>query len=1443
MSESNNDLGNHAILNLTAEEQRAYGFLFNQADSDQLGVVTGERAVAFFERTHVSPNVLGEIWQIADTENRGLLTKPGFCMVLRLIGHYQAGQVPTQELAFKPAPIPRFEGLQIPGAPATGAAVASPTVGGFPANVLQPQLSGQGPIRVPPLDPQKVQQYSDLYERSGSQGGLLDGATAKSIFERAGLPNEVLGKIWNLSDREQRGALDQTEFIVAMHLLTSMKARSMNALPNTLPTGLYEAAARRGVPQPPTSRQPGAAGIVPRQFTGSSAGAPARTQSPLTRSAPPVSAQSTSTSWLVTPMEKAKYDQFFANIDTQGLGVLTGEQAVQFFSDSRLPEETLATIWDLADINSAGQLTKDEFAVAMYLIRQQRMPNPSPLPAFLPTALVPPNMRQQQQQQSTSTAPAFDNANNTSNLPKSAADDLFGLDEPAMPQTAPLPLQSTGVQSQTTGASVRDPFSGSSPGSPASPKRFQPQPQPASSVFKPFMPTSAFGASLAQQHTGGSATSGQGQARTMPQSSHLQQSSAAHDLLGDNDTNTEENSKLSSETTELANMSNQIGNLKSQMEQTQAKKTTTQRDLSAVSTQKRDLELRLQQFRSQYEQEVRTVKELEQQLTTSRESTKKLSQELAMLEGTYQDLQTQHGTIAQALQADQQENTSLKQKITQVNAEVSKLKPQIEKMKLDARQQKGLVSINKKQLATTEGEREKLQSQKGDLEREAAERVEQARNVPEEAPQDSNTSVIAPIASAVGATTIGAAAVGAFESIKGGFGNAEPASNVASPSAASTMSSTNPFFRKPSTNEATERAVSPPVGPNPSAFDAIFGPSAAFAPSGQVHSGTSTPPATSFIGRAVPPPAQGMTDSTQNLSSPGENTPAATPPAGGDAKDSPIAGQTAPPPAQYQFTPGSLPLGGLRQAEPSETSSTAVVPPASRAGGMETPRELEPHRGASPAPPLPRSLNAAQARVEENVPGAFPSEPSVADQASPGPGIAAKHDDFESAFAGFGENEKAKDAEAQDEDPFASSRSQAQPSGATFSGEFPPIQSLESDESDDESDDDSAKGFDDDFAARSPPRTEPAAGPSTANTSIQPVADSLPPITAQTSPPTYEASKSPTHGGSGERSESNQFPPEFGGLLPSREDPTSSPPASNEPPNMSVSTAAVNDGSDLATPIQTARTPTDSGLLPTAPTSAISEVFHDASSRPMSSMTNNTVTTTSVTQAPPTTQAKNAFDDFDDFDDLAEATEADKSASGLDFGFGSQPQDEFKATFDSPAASVTNTLASAQQTPISKSVYTSSSATNGFSGFQRNASTSSAFGETPSSNNGQQASGNDQHDWDAIFSGLDSSKNVDTSFPASDDPWGSSATAGPTATNGSGSASAQFTTASTLTTTGSAGNSAFPAPAITPGTEHDDPILKRLTGMGYPRTDALQALERYDYDINKVSPSSSLSIH
>ncbi|KAK0861710.1 hypothetical protein LTR87_016860 [Friedmanniomyces endolithicus] len=1557
-ADSTTDL-NHPVLNLSPDEKRAFSFLFSQADSDQLGVVTGERAVAFFERTKVSPNVLGEIWQIADTENRGLLTKPGFCMVLRLIGHYQAGREPSAELAFKQGPVPKFEGLQIPGVgPAASAALPSPTGGQFPATALQPQLSGQGPIRVPPLDAQKVQQYSGLFERSGAQDGMLDGVTAKTIFERAGLPNEALGKIWNLSDRQQRGALDQTEFIVAMHLLTSMKSRTMSALPNNLPLALYEAAARRGAPPPPGARNSfSGPGAVPRQFTGGAVGSPARTQSPLARQSnygtpPTQSAQMTGTPWLVTAQQKAKYDQFFASIDTQGRGVLTGEQAVQFFSDSRLPEDSLAAIWDLADIKSEGQLNRDEFAVAMYLIGQQRSPNPAPLPAFLPPALVPPGMRQQQQHPGQSTAPAFDNAQNTSALlPKSAADDLFGLDEQSppprqQPQTTGFQAPAPVLQPQTTGMSTsRDPF-GSVPTSPSSPQRLQAQPQPASTMFKPFMPTSAFGTSIAQQHTGGSMSSSQRgfQPQQPANPSHLQTATTAEDdLLGDNEAHAAEASQITNDTTELANMSSQIGNLRTQMESTQTKKATTQADLNATQTQKRDLELRLQQFRSQYETEVRAVKELETQLAASKESTKKLSQEIAMLEGTHQDLQTQHDQVTQQLQADQQENATLKQRINQLNTEVTQLKPQIEKMKLDARQQKGLVSINKKQLTTNEGERDRLQGEKTALEREAAEREaaereaaereEAARSPPQEEEPHSHFGRNAMFGTA-GLGAVGAAAFGAYETVKDRIaGGSEPKSP---PPAAGTLSPTNPFFRKPSSDGTTERAMSPPPaagsGPTPSAFDALFGPSAAFSPSGQAASRSGTPPPTSFGTRNVSQPSGGdgppanMTGSVQSVSSIGEPTPSATPPLSDQAKESPVTALEHPPPLAAetrQFTPSQLPIGPLpdRSREDPEVSSTMALPPASRAGGSETPREVEPstytqEREVPSAFEHEDDMPGAFPAEQSDVPGAFPHEPEHTESSAreaPAPeeptAVPAKgHDDFDSAFAsfgggerqgapaaqtgsefdsvfaGFGGGQKERDAPMHGDDPFAPTPTSQQRSGPGPS-EFPPITTLErEDESSDEEEDrepQAQHGFGNSFggAAAPPPPghgvAEPALPPvlsaakhalpeaniSGARPMVQSVdstASAVPSVNAERSPPTYEQSYAPSHGGTGAVPGANQFPPEFGGLLPSREDPTSPPPASAEPTERALTEERENERPSVyAAPLRsfTGSSSLYPNTVPQTPTT--SDVFHDSFSRPISGVTSTYAT-------PPTAQPthhpqapKGAFDDFDDFDNLPEAKEAGKTGpSDFDFGFGGgrQSVDEFNPAFDSPPSGSRNAMASAQATPVPSARQLDGMSNSHPMGSSHNGGSGSGpfqtMGPIVSSQPGgsiQNTPQSLQHDWDAIFSGLDGKKGVDTSLGkgTNTDPWGSTSTAAAAApaTNGASATSQQVDKTPTAAYPPAAADpnsngakraqmAAQMGRAITPGTEHDDPILKRLTGMGWPRNDALKALEMYDYDIN-----------
>ncbi|CZR53810.1 related to EDE1 protein [Phialocephala subalpina] len=1326
-------------LNLTPEEKRLFGQLFRQADTDSVGVVTGEVAVKFFEKTRLEPRVLGEIWQIADKENRGFLTPTGFGIVLRLIAHAQAGQDPTPELALKPGPLPKFDGIN-GSAPGMSPTIQPPP--GPPPSALQPQASGSGPIRVPPLTPEKAGQYAALFEKSGASNGVLPGDQARSIFERSALPNEVLGRIWNLADTEQKGALHVNEFVIAMHLLASFKVGALRALPNILPAGLYEAASRR-----PPSRQSSGAGAmsaIPRQLSG----AP-RAGSPLSRPAyvpPPQQFPQNSGSagdWAITPADKAKFDNIYNGLDRSNRGFITGDEAVPFFSESKLPEEALAQIWDLADINSAGHLTRDEFAVAMYLIRQQRgkRDGRDSLPAALPPSLIPPSMRNQVRPAPLPTAPAFDAP---TTMPKSAAEDLFGLDalSSSPPPAAQVP-QSTGgsgsfgINRQVTG----DPFG--QPLTPTSPAQLSPQ---HSTLFKPFVPSSTFGQGLTHQGTGGSNSSGP----SLQRGFQPQSSSATEDLLGDNDP--EISKRLTNETSELANLSNQVGNLSRQMQDVQGQRASSQNELTQASTQKREFETRLAQLRTLYEQEVKDVKSLEERLAASRAETKKLQTDIAMLEGTYGDLQNQHRQVVTALQADQQENANLKERMRVVNAEIAQMKPTLEKLRSDARQQKGLVAINKKQLATNEGERDKLKTEAEDLNKSIKE----------------DTEILAAAA------------------------KVQSPPQVASP-APSNMSANNPFFRRhPSSGEipTSPFAQSPAATQhNDRSFDSVFGPSFAAAT-------PEPPPPTSFKAEGARSPSVGSATALpiRQQTTGGSGFQSTPPPPAHASREIPPAGeQPPPPPESRQISSSFLPFP---QHEDSMTSSRQVSAPASRSGegstGADTPTNYigmtptgssaagptETARAVSPG--VDRKSNASSAGLDgpqDPIPGAFPGDSNskivatptggstLSEQAAADPFALNKapertgtaKDDFDSAFASFGNT-----AKAQERTNTGNSSASGSANIAGFNKEFPPIAELDDDDESDSNDE--GGGFDDDFAPASPghgrkPSGDKAIGASqptstlndtlavrpTVNTqaSAQSIGSQPPAASAQTSPPPYNKAVSPAD-------QTQAQAQQYIGLLPSREVPTPTSPEQNS------STAAGT-------------------LIWDTP---------QASSQPA---------------PPPKVPFGNDFDDFDDLEDAKEGSADDDFAnisnhdrSGLD---------DFNPMFDSPPTSKGQEHA-AQSNGFPSYVTTSPS---------NFTPKSPSDPEPPRAPLATQAV-NEPHDWDAIFAGLDEPAIAAVEPPKTESP--------PALNNGTSAAAPERPQIGR---------------ALTEAGVHDDPILKNLTGMGYSRTDALAALEKYDYDLERAA--------
>jgi len=1245
--------------------------------------------------------------------------------------------------------------------------------------------------------------------------------------------------------------LSVTEFIIAMHLLASYRAGALRALPQTLPSGLYEAAARRGVParpasgSRPTSDMP-TASTIPRQFSGM---VPPRTSSPLTRAhygSPAASIPQAATkpqpgvAWAISPQEKVQYDKLFAQVDTEHRGYVTGEQAAAFFSNSKLPEDDLAQIWDLVDINSEGQLRNEQFAVAMYLIRQQLSKN-GPLPSALPPNLVPPSMRRQPVGPSQPGASPFDNSANVAK-PKSASEDLFGLD--AFTTPAPQVPQSTGGSTTPAAASSHPK---SSP--------LQPQNTQQSTVFKPFVPSSSFGQTMmTPQATGASGSVASPGNRGLQQQQN--QPSPMDDLLGDNDP--EISKRLTQETTELANLSNQVGTLTNQMQEVKSQRASTEQDVSQVSVQKRDFEARLSQLRSAYEQEVRDVKALEERLNISKNETKKVQQDLAMVQHTYQNLHEQHQQVAAALDADQKESSNLKERMRQVNSEIAQLRPQLEKLRSDARQQKGLVAINKKQLSTLEAERDKVRGELDGATRELGEATQELEESKRSLEAASHTLL--------------------------------PPSTVASPAPSSATQSMNPFFRR-ANNPSTERGMSESpftpqtvASPNHDAFDSFFGTS-------EVKSGPNESSAVSSSNffepePSAPPLSGGPSGLVKELhEEPGNLALFSQSPTTQDGFPSSNAVPPAPPQSR-QITSSFLPLRNNRTNPGSPSSSVGVAAPASRFGdtsGLVTPmnerqisqafrpsdsNESTNESGVNPTNTLapnsaspfpehkpsvlnepdshkPTAIGTAEANngfrdfgqpsAPPDIPGAFPTgstpfqtpvgssgqlaessrgpnspfhNDNVTGDRSPATELDTKNassanDDFESAFSGFPSNGKAPE---QNDTIFpsdtAASRAQAAPQS-----EFPPIQEFGPD---DDSDSDSDRRFDDDFSPVTPkhqqgnPIPEQSSAPTetlrpelkraSSNTS------QLPTPNAQQSPPTYDSTIFPN--GHGEHRDSNQFPAEYGGLLPAREDPTSPPLASQSPESPVRSTS-----NGEASSIFGGMTSKERALSGTSIPTAQMPMVPGATAAPFAYDNAKAQSQAPASSSQPSMPAQNAFDDFEnEFGDLSEARAADDKGeddltSSYRDGF-----DEFNPAFDSPAPSKA----------------TSSSIMQNDNAFHDFESSIQNTGPVLSSTSKPMSQPSTEHDWDAIFAGLDTS----SAKAHGNGIEGSHSTLPP---KESGVSTARPSSTSTKPSLGR---------ALT--TEHDDPILKRLTGMGYPREESLAALERFDYNLDMVRCSHFL---
>jgi len=155
--------------------------IFAQADSTKIGILTGDVAVKAFAGAKLSPLVLGEIWSIADEDNKGWLSKKGVAISVRLMGWAQTGEKITPALVNK-RPLSLFFSFLLfrNGTHRAFQSLAGPlpTIEGISVVTTQntgPRLPKSPPPALPLLTPLDKVKFQRLFANNNPVNGLLPG--------------------------------------------------------------------------------------------------------------------------------------------------------------------------------------------------------------------------------------------------------------------------------------------------------------------------------------------------------------------------------------------------------------------------------------------------------------------------------------------------------------------------------------------------------------------------------------------------------------------------------------------------------------------------------------------------------------------------------------------------------------------------------------------------------------------------------------------------------------------------------------------------------------------------------------------------------------------------------------------------------------------------------------------------------------------------------------------------------------------------------------------------------------------------------------------------------------------------------------------------------------------------------------------------------------------
>ncbi|KAM6921847.1 uncharacterized protein eps15 isoform 2-T2 [Xenentodon cancila] len=360
-----------ATLSLTqlSSGNPIYDKYYRQVDPTGSGRVAAADAALFLKRSGLADLVLGKIWDLADSERKGSLNKQQFFIALRLVACAQNGLEVALKSLNVAVPPPKFH------------------------DTSSPLLTGGAATDIPWIvKPEEKMKYDSIFDSLGPVGGMLSGDKVKPVLLNSKLPVDILGRVWELSDLDRDGMLDRDEFSVAMYLV--YRALEGESVPMSLPPPLVPPSKRKKPVVPPVMPLlPSPPSVKDSRSSHAGSKTMPHPPKPTPAPAPAPAPTPAAVPWVVSPAEKAKYDDLFTKTDGDMDGLVSGPEVRDIFLKTGLPSATLARIWELCDIGDIGKLTREQFALALYLINLKLTKGLDP-PQSLSPEMIPPSDRQ-----------------------------------------------------------------------------------------------------------------------------------------------------------------------------------------------------------------------------------------------------------------------------------------------------------------------------------------------------------------------------------------------------------------------------------------------------------------------------------------------------------------------------------------------------------------------------------------------------------------------------------------------------------------------------------------------------------------------------------------------------------------------------------------------------------------------------------------------------------------------------------------------------------------------------------------------------------------------------------------------------------------------------------------------------------------------------------------